>query len=312
MVFKVTNKNGEVFALKTFWDDISDVKIQREIDMLDAAGKHDNLVKYFGSINDPIGRCLLFEMCLPRNLDSLLWSRGVITEAETRFFISEIAKGLSHLHGNGLMHRDIKPENIMFAPGMRLRIGDLGLAARYDRKALKTGACGTDGFMAPEIVSGQPHIFAMDIYSLGCIMYTMLQGETPWLTKGDQIFPERLEDLLVRDECKLSPDAKKLVTKLLDFDPKARQSLATLSCQDFMMYGYCPKNLGEEVFDQDPEFVTEGKRKAEKSEADERTMAKIKLDVNEEAAVKVKLDLDDPFCDTAVLYRNTDSYEADF
>ncbi|KAG0271707.1 Cell cycle serine/threonine-protein kinase cdc5/MSD2 [Linnemannia exigua] len=189
-VFNVMNKEGDVFALKTFWGDISDVK-----------------------------NC------------------GTITEAETRFFISEIAEGLSHLHGNVLIHRDIKPNNIMFALGMRLRIGDLGLAAR------------------------------------------------------NQAFPKSLEDLLTKDECKLKPDAKKLVMKLLDFDPE---------------------ELGEEVFDREPALMTEGKRKADESEADEKAKVKLDLGLDEKTAVKVKLDLDDPFCDTAVLYLNTDSYEAGF
>ncbi|KAG0254675.1 hypothetical protein BGZ95_005964, partial [Linnemannia exigua] len=173
--------------------------------------------------------------------------------------------------------------NIMFAPGMRLRIGDLGLAARYDKKDLKKGACGTIGFMAPEVVQGKPHTFSMDIYSLGCIAYIMLQGKNPWLTKGRQIFPNRLKDLLTMDECKLTPDSKRLVRKLLDFTPKTRLCLKDLPDQRFMVYGYSPENLGEEVFDHEPEFITEGKRKAEKSEADEKAKAKIKLDLDEKA-----------------------------
>ncbi|KAG0369519.1 Serine/threonine-protein kinase PLK1 [Mortierella sp. AD032] len=299
-VFKVTNKKGDVFALKTFWKDIRAKEIQREIDMLEAAGKHENLVKYFGSVDDPNGKCLLFELCLPRSLDSLLWKRGVITEAEARFFISEIAKGLSHLHGKGLMHRDIKPENIMFAPGMRLRIGDLGLASRYDKKDSKVGAVGTDGFIAPEVVNGHPHTFSMDMYSVGCIAYIMLQGEHPWLTKGDHVYHRKLEYLLQTPECKLKSDAKTLIRKLLDFDPTTRQQLPTLYRERFMTSGYCPKRLGEEVFDREPDLTTEGKRKVEMSEVDEK------------AKVKIKLDFYDPFCDTAILYRNTDSYEADF
>ncbi|KAK3841335.1 MAG: hypothetical protein J3R72DRAFT_422059 [Linnemannia gamsii] len=83
----------------------------------------------------------------------------------------------------------------------------------------------------------------------------------------------------------------------LDFDPMTRQQLPTLSLQRFMVSGYCPKRLGEEVFDREPDLTTEGKRKVEMSEADEK------------AKVKIKLDFDDPFCDTAILYRNTDSYE---
>ncbi|KAG0275279.1 polo-like kinase 3, partial [Linnemannia gamsii] len=106
--------------------------IQREVDMLKAAGEHGNLVKCFGTVNDDDGPCILYELCMPENLWHLLRNRGAIIKEETRFFISKIADGLTHLHGRGLIHCDLKPENVLQAPGMKVRIGDLGLAERYD------------------------------------------------------------------------------------------------------------------------------------------------------------------------------------
>ncbi|KAF9551347.1 hypothetical protein EC957_009231 [Mortierella hygrophila] len=106
-------------------------EIQHEVAMLEAAGKHTHLIKNFGTVKKPSGPCLLLELCLSRNLNNLLSNRGAITE-ETRYFRTEIATGLAHLYDRGLIHCDLKPENIFFASSMHVRIGDLGLAERFD------------------------------------------------------------------------------------------------------------------------------------------------------------------------------------
>ncbi|KAK3834731.1 MAG: kinase-like domain-containing protein, partial [Linnemannia elongata] len=110
--------------------------------------------------------------------------REANTEEETRYFGAEIARGLDHLLERGLIHCDLKPENIFFAPGMRARIGDLGLAERFNSKSQTGARVGTDGFRAPEVVDLRPHTYALDIFSLGCMIYLMLQGEEAWLTEG--------------------------------------------------------------------------------------------------------------------------------
>ena len=130
--------------------------------MLKVAGKHTHLVEYFGTIEDPSGPCLLFELCLS----------------------NVSATGLTYLHKRGLIHCDLKPENSLFASGMRVRIGDLGLAERFDPKRKSGSRVGTDGFRAPEVVDLKPHTYALDIFSFGCVVYLMLQGEEAWLTEG--------------------------------------------------------------------------------------------------------------------------------
>ncbi|KAG9062452.1 hypothetical protein KI688_005367 [Linnemannia hyalina] len=303
-VYKVTNRKSECFALKWYWRGVRDMDIQHEVAMLEAAGKHTHLVKYFGTVEDPRGLCLLFELCLSGSLDTLLRNRGVITEEETRYFGAEIATGLIHLHDQGMIHCDLKPDNILFASGMRVRIGDLGLAERFDSKSEDGGRVGTEGFRAPEVVDLKPHTYALDVFSFGCMIYLMLQGEEAWLTEGKKKHPKRLEKLLDMNECKLKPNAKDLVKLMLEFDPKKRLHLKNLSSHKFFTLGYFPTVLNEDVFHSVPDFITDGKRKAIPSESEQEVNTKVNAKVN----TKVKLD---PYCDLAILYRNTDSYEAD-
>ena len=99
------------------------------------------------------------------------------------------------------------------------------------------------------------------------------------------------------DECKLKQTAKDLVRLMLEFDPKKRLQLKNLCRQKFFKFGYSPTVLNEDVFKAVPDLTTDGKRKAIPSESEQ------------EANMKAKLD---PYCDLAILHRNTDSYETDF
>ncbi|KAF9286651.1 hypothetical protein BGZ88_008987 [Linnemannia elongata] len=158
------------------------LSFQREINILGAAGKHDSLVKYFGLVNDPSGEFPLLELCRPLDLFGLLCSRDRLTYPEVRYFGLGITAGLAHLHDKGIVHRDLKPENFFISFDMQVRVGDLGLAARYDSRGMSQGRLGTKYFMAPEVVKGEPHTYAMGIFSFGCIMYMMLLTFQPYIT----------------------------------------------------------------------------------------------------------------------------------
>ncbi|KAG0216049.1 Cell cycle serine/threonine-protein kinase cdc5/MSD2 [Mortierella sp. NVP41] len=138
-VCAVKDQIGAVFALKRPKDHTNgnERMMRREIEMLEHAGEHHRIAKFFGSFVDPrgIGTCLLFEIYDPRNLHRLLKDRKGITEEETRLFGKQIAEGVAYLHSRGLIHGDLKPDNILVDPLMNLKVADLGLAKVFgDRK----------------------------------------------------------------------------------------------------------------------------------------------------------------------------------
>ncbi|KAH7046273.1 kinase-like domain-containing protein, partial [Linnemannia elongata] len=122
----------------------------------------------------------------------LLSSRGRLTYPEVRYFGLGIAAGLAHLHDKGVIHRGLKPENVFISFDMQVRVGDLGLAARYDSRGMSKGRVGTKYFMAPEVVKGEPHTYAMDIFSFGCIVYMILLTFQPYITTLQGIGPTML------------------------------------------------------------------------------------------------------------------------
>lgn len=100
--------------------------------------------------------------------------------------LRQVAEGLAVAHEKGLIHRDIKPANIWLessrpgGPFRRARILDFGLARsqQQDTKLTATGMIvGTPHYMAPEQASGQAVDGRADLFSLGCVAYTMLTGK---------------------------------------------------------------------------------------------------------------------------------------
>eukprot|EP00887_Chlorella_sp_A99_P004147 scaffold23.g4147.t1 len=119
---------------------------------------------------------------------------GVIRNAKQMVIVMEwlrsVAEAMVHMHEKGVLHRDLKPENVLFqVRGDRgtggVKVLDLRMACDYAPGALPaTGALGSAGFVAPEVVRGEAHTPAMDVFSMGVLLFVMasraLVGRKPF------------------------------------------------------------------------------------------------------------------------------------
>ncbi len=111
---------------------------------------------------------------------------GTMTAPRAVHIITEVAKALDFAHSHNVIHRDIKPANFMLAgptdAGERVLLGDFGIARALDDVGLTaTGSVmATVDYAAPEVLGGMPFDGRADIYSLGCALFRLLTGKTPF------------------------------------------------------------------------------------------------------------------------------------
>jgi serine/threonine-protein kinase len=109
---------------------------------------------------------------------------GRLTVSDSIHVLRACARALGHAHSINLVHRDIKPENVLLSAKGVVKVADLGLAkSRADDMSLtRTGTgVGTPLYMSPEQIHDAKHVDGRsDIYSLGCMIYHLVTGLTPF------------------------------------------------------------------------------------------------------------------------------------
>jgi urea transport system substrate-binding protein len=124
------------------------------------------------------------------DLFQLVKKNGPLPVAEACEWARQAAAGLQYIHERGLVHRDIKPSNLFLVEQRRVKILDLGLAVLRSEQASGSGLTekgqilGTIDYMAPEQWEDSRAVdIRADIYSLGCTLYHLLAGKTPFASE---------------------------------------------------------------------------------------------------------------------------------
>lgn len=94
-------------------------------------------------------------------------------------YIRDIASAAMYMHKRHIYHRDIKPENILVGSDGRLRLADFGWAVHAPPPNYNTRytLCGTPEYLAPEMISGTGHDYAVDLWAIGILAYEILFGK---------------------------------------------------------------------------------------------------------------------------------------
>uniref|UniRef100_A0A1Y1K3G5 Protein kinase domain-containing protein n=1 Tax=Photinus pyralis TaxID=7054 RepID=A0A1Y1K3G5_PHOPY len=146
---------------------------------------HKHIVGFYGFFEDSLNVYIVLELCRRRSMMELHKRRMTLSEPETRFYMKQILNGVHYLHNNKIIHRDLKLGNLFLNDDLHVKIGDFGLAARIEFEGeTKKTLCGTPNYIAPEILNKKGHSFEVDIWSIGCIMYTLLVGKPPFETSS--------------------------------------------------------------------------------------------------------------------------------
>lgn len=192
------------------------------------------------------------------------------SEALARHVILQVANGIRYLHEErGVIHRDIKPENLLFEsikiipskvdkarpydeekedegefmPGIGgggigvVKIADFGLSKVVWEESTMT-PCGTVGYTAPEIVKDERYSKSVDMWALGCVLYTLLCGFPPFYDESISVLTEKVAKgyytFLSPWWDDISGSAKDLITHLLCVDSNRRYTI-----DEFLAHPWC-------------------------------------------------------------------------
>jgi serine/threonine-protein kinase len=156
----------------------------READVV-AQLNHPNIVTVYRRGRDDGHLWIAMEFVPGTDADTALQD-GQMTPARAVHVIEEIAKALDYAHQRHIVHRDVKPANFLLSgdggPEERVLLGDFGVARYRGQNEISVAGSvfATVAYAAPEVLAGRPSDGRADLYSLGCSLFRLLTGRTPY------------------------------------------------------------------------------------------------------------------------------------
>jgi len=234
---------------------LKEVQIMRQLD-------HPNIVKLVDFSESKQYYYIILELAPGGELFHQIVRLTYFSEDLSRHVITQVAQALEYLHEEkGVVHRDIKPENLLFSPipfvpsktpkpkgpededkadegefikgvgagGIgQIKIADFGLSkVVWDNQTMTP--CGTVGYTAPEIVKDERYSKSVDMWAMGCVLYTLLCGFPPFYDESIQVLTEKVArgqyTFLSPWWDDISKPAQDLVSHLLTVDPNKRYTI---------------------------------------------------------------------------------------
>ncbi|KXN86361.1 Serine/threonine-protein kinase srk1 [Leucoagaricus sp. SymC.cos] len=242
---------------------LKEVQIMRGIN-------HRSIVKLHNFFESPEHYFLIMELMEGGELFHQIVKLTYFSENLARHVILQVAHGIRYLHEErGVVHRDIKPENLLFerieiipsknpiirpydeekedegefTPGVgsggigKVKIADFGLSKVVWNEETMT-PCGTVGYTAPEIVKDERYSKSVDMWALGCVLYTLLCGFPPFYDESINVLTEKVArgyyTFLSPWWDDISHSVKDLIQHLLCVDPSQRYTI-----DEFLAHPWC-------------------------------------------------------------------------
>ncbi|XP_013886873.1 calcium/calmodulin-dependent protein kinase type 1D [Austrofundulus limnaeus] len=223
-------KTGKMFAMKCVKKKKKrDINLENEIAVLRRI-KHENVVGMEDFYESRTHYYLIMELVSGGELFDRILDRGVYSEKDASRVIQQVLQAVSYLHQSGIVHRDLKPENILYYSqdqDSKIMISDFGLSKMADNGIMST-ACGTPGYVAPEVLAQKPYSKAVDCWSIGVITYILLCGYPPFYEETEtRLFSKIMKAQYEFDSPfwdDISESAKDFIRNMMQKNPSMRYS----------------------------------------------------------------------------------------
>jgi serine/threonine protein kinase len=181
------------------------------------------------------GYLILIRMELLESLEHISISRS-LSEGEAVKVGIDICRALELLAKNNTVHRDVKPDNILLSKHGDCKLGDFGIARQIDRTNSGMSLKGTHSYMAPEVYKGRPYGNSIDFYSLGLVMYWLLNNRRmPFISAYAETFSQSTRDTALASRMRgeplpppafASPNLAAIILKACAYDRDGRYKSA--------------------------------------------------------------------------------------
>ncbi|KAJ8261779.1 hypothetical protein GJAV_G00158310 [Gymnothorax javanicus] len=222
---------GKMFAVKCIPKKAlkgKESSIENEIAVLRKI-KHENIVALEDIYESSNHLYLIMQLVSGGELFDRIVEKGFYTEKDASTLIRQVLDAVNYLHKMGIVHRDLKPENLLYfnpQDESKIMISDFGLSKMEGTGDVMSTACGTPGYVAPEVLAQKPYSKAVDCWSIGVIAYILLCGYPPFYDENDsKLFEQILKadyefDAPYWDD--ISDSAKDFISSLMEKDPAKR------------------------------------------------------------------------------------------
>jgi membrane protein implicated in regulation of membrane protease activity len=208
---------------------------------------HHNIIQVFDVGSEDAVHFIAMEFVKGKSLRELIKADGKLSMDDAAAYVLQAARGLKYAHERGIIHRDIKPDNLMLNEHGIIKIADMGLAKMVGKKEAGGGvdmederlihatgdltmaevAMGTPAYMPPEQARDASTVdHRADQYSLGCTLYYLCAGKTPYegKTAFDLITKHLNEPLIPLDVVvkNVPPALNEVIKRMLEKEPDKR------------------------------------------------------------------------------------------
>ncbi|KAI1369494.1 hypothetical protein F5Y08DRAFT_292151, partial [Xylaria arbuscula] len=244
---------------------ILDQKVENEMKIMQRV-KHPNIVQFIEHFDwEPHQFFIIMEYVPGGDLGKLVQESGAITEVYVTIMATQLVDALGYLHDNRITHRDVKPDNILVQSTTPLvvKLTDFGLSKMIDTEQtfLKT-FCGTLLYCAPEVyteyssyddygnrtnrknlrpTSGERYDHAVDIWSLGGVLFYALTGSPPFPARNGITYTELLDHIIKTplnttplNQANVSNSGIHFLSRMIHVRPETRATIAELKCHPWL------------------------------------------------------------------------------
>ncbi|KAE8667460.1 CBL-interacting protein kinase 26 [Hibiscus syriacus] len=205
-------------------------QIKREISVMRIA-RHPNIVQLYEVMATKTKIFFVMEYCKGGELFDKVANGRLKVDVARKYFI-QLINAVDFCHSRGVYHRDIKPENLLLDENENLKVSDFGLSALAESKrqdGLLHTTCGTPAYVAPEVIRRKGYDgVAADIWSCGVVLYVLLAGYLPFHDSNLMEMYRKIGKADFRYPSWFPPEARRLVSKMLDPNPTSRISMSKI------------------------------------------------------------------------------------